>query len=172
MIQAEKNTSQFLHVRTKLRDVAHCPHDGAESEFPGGLNHRLFPSKLLRLSALEISILLGKDWIQQRQTQSPLGYSPSESRRSLSFPPCVEANRSFVLLRISRLEISARILFPHIKSYNYMYFNGKLICDFEAINTLLCDGLGNHHTSLLSLDTVFLPVTLAAGSQPRQDSPG
>lgn len=90
----------------------------------------------------------------------------------MSFPPCIEVNRSFVLLRISRLEISARILFPHIKSYNYMYFNGKLICDFEVINTLLCDGLGNHHTSILSLDTVFLPVTLAAGSQPRQDSPG
>lgn len=53
-----------------------------------------------------------------------------------------------------------------------MYFNGKLICDFEVINTLLCDGLGNHHTSILSLDTVFLPVTLAARSQPRQDSPG
>lgn len=53
-----------------------------------------------------------------------------------------------------------------------MYFNGKLICDFEVINTLLCYGLGNHHTSILSLDTVFLPVTLAAGSQPRQDSPG
>lgn len=57
----KKNTSRFLHVRTKLRDVAHCPHDGTESEFPGGLDHRLFSSKLLRLSALEISILLGKD---------------------------------------------------------------------------------------------------------------
>ena len=53
-----------------------------------------------------------------------------------------------------------------------MYFNGKLICDFEGINTLLCAGLGNHHRSIFSLDKVFFPVTLAAGSQPRQDSPG